>query len=647
MTVAAEPVRSSTAGPTDAAPGGEPRLLADIGATYARFCVEATAGRFEHVRVLACADYPGFTEVMQAYLDILAGLSLRLPRHGAVAIANPVEGDSVRMTNRDWAFSIGDAQRALRLSTLLVVNNFTALAMSLPRVGPDSRLQVGGGTAQRRGVIGLVGPGTGLGVSGLVPTGERWVTLATEGGHTGFAPADERELNVLRHAWRRFPHVSTERLVSGPGLELIYEALREQALPASDAAPGGPPERLPAAEIVRWALAAECPVCVEAVDCFCAMLGTVAADLALTLGATGGIYIGGGIVPRLGAAFAHSAFRARFESKGRFSGYLARIPTFVLLGDNPSFLGLSLLLAEHLPDTASANPLLEHVRASRVGLSPAERRVADHVLNNPRSVLNDAIALIALGAEVSQPTVIRFCRSLGFQGLTDFKLKLGSGLLGTLQLQRSPVRRQDATPDLCAKVLDNTVSAIMQFRDSLHVEAVDRAIGLLCEARRVEFFGMGNSAVVALDAQHKLFRFRIPSVAQTDPSLHALAAEMLEPGDVAVFISSSGQPPELVRAAAIAAERCGAVIAITAAQSPLAKRATVCIAVEHGEDSSAFVAMISRILHLLALDMVSVGVAVRRTPEAMPAAPAGGPGNGPTTEAQARPGPGLLISHVG
>ena len=648
MTVAAATASAPAAAPTGELRGGEPRLLADIGATYARFCVEETAGRFEHVRVLACADYTGFTEVVRAYLDILAGLSLRLPRHGAVAIANPVEGDSVRMTNRDWAFSIGQAQRELRLSTLLVVNNFTALAMSLPRIGPDSRLQVGGGTAQRRGVIGLVGPGTGLGVSGLVPTGERWVTLATEGGHTGFAPADERELCVLRHAWRRFTHVSTERLVSGPGLELIYEALREQTAgdhPAS--LTGTLPERLPAAEIVRRALTAECPVCAEAVDCFCAMLGTAAADLALTLGATGGIYIGGGIVPRLGAAFARSAFRARFEAKGRFSGYLARIPTFVLLGEHPSFLGLSLLLAEHLPDTASANPLLAHVRASRDSLSPAERRVADHVLNNPRSVLSDAIASIAQLSEVSQPTVIRFCRSLGFQGLTDFKLKLGSGLLGTLQLQRSAVRRQDATPDLCAKVLDNTVSAIMQFRDTLHVEAVDRAIGLLCEARRVEFFGMGNSAVVALDAQHKLFRFRIPSVAQTDPSLHALAAEMLAPGDVAVFISSSGQPPELVRAAAIAAERCGAVIAITAAQSPLAKRATVCIAVEHSEDSSAFVAMISRILHLLALDMVSVGVAVRRTPEAIPAAEAGGQAAGQATEAQARPGPGLLISHVG
>jgi len=613
-------------------PAAEPRLLADIGATYARFCVEQTPGRFEQVRVLACADHAGFVEVVQAYLD---GLTTPRPRHGAVAIANPVEGDSVRMTNRDWAFSISAAQRALRLSTLLVVNNFTALAMSLPRVGTHDRVQVGGGAAQRPGAIGIVGPGTGLGVSGLVPSGERWVTLATEGGHTSFAPVDERELHVLQHAWRLFPHVSTERLVSGPGLELIHQALSTP--------PGGAPAPLrSAAEIVRLALGGADAVCADAVDCFCCMLGTVASDLALTLGATGGVYIGGGIVPRLGEAFARSGFRARFETKGRFSDYLARIPTFVLVAENPAFLGLSLLLAEHMPDPAGSNPLLERVRTARETLSPAERRVADHVLGNPRAVLNDPIAQIAQMAEVSQPTVIRFCRSLGFQGLTDFKLKLGSGLLGSLQLQRSPVRRQDATPDLCAKVLDNTVSSILQFRDTLNVDAVDRAIALLCEARRVELYAMGNSAVVALDAQHKLFRFRIPAVAHTDPSLHALAADMLAPGDVAVFISSSGQPPELVRAAAIAAERCGAVIAITAGQSPLARRATVSITVDHLEDSSAFVAMISRILHLLVLDMVSVGVAVRRAPDAVPASIAGGP----VPEAQARPVPGLLISHV-
>lgn len=614
-------------------PYPEPRLLADIGATYARFCLEQLPGRFDYVTVLPCADYSGFVEVMKAYLD---GLPQGLhPKHGAVALANPIEGDRVRMTNRDWEFSIQEAQRALGLATLLVVNNFTALAMSLPRVGAEGRMQVGGGEPQTNGVIGLLGPGTGLGVSGLIPTGDRWFTLATEGGHVSFSPTDERELRVLAHVWKSMPHVSAERLVSGPGLELIYQALIDGHGDVRD-------RQLKAADVVQRALQNLCPYCVETVECFCAMLGTVASNLALTLGATGGIYVGGGIVPRLGEFFLRSPFRERFEAKGRFSGYVARIPTYVLTAENPAFHGVSSLLAEHVPAQEGGNPLMERVRAARTSLSPAERRVADFVLDNPRTVLNDAIAVIAQMAEVSQPTVIRFCRSLGFQGLADFKLKLASGLTGTIPVQRTQVRRQDATPDLCAKVLDNTISAIVQFRESLNVDAVDRAIDILREAKRVEFYAIGNSSVVALDAQHKLFRFRIPSVAHTDVSMQSMAAELLGPKDVAVFISSSGQPNDLVRAATLAMERGASVIAITASKSPLAKKATVCIPVDHTEDSSTFIAMISRILHLLVIDMVSVGVAVRRSPTS----PMSQLGAGLEPEGAATPAPGVLISHV-
>jgi glucokinase len=515
---------------------------------------------------------------------------------------------------------------------LLVVNNFTALAMALPRVGSDGRVQIGGGEAQANGVIGLLGPGTGLGVSGLIPTGDRWTVLATEGGHVSFAPTDERELRVLQYAWKTMHRVSAERLISGPGIELIYQAL-------SAGQPHAEPD-LSAADIVQRALHGLNAVCTETIECFCGMLGTMASDLALTLGATGGIYVGGGIVPRLGELFKHSPFRERFESKGRFSGYVSRIPTYVLTADNPTFLGVSSLLADHVPDHDGGNPLLERVRSASDGLSPAERRVANFVLDNPRTVLNDPIAVIAQGAEVSQPTVIRFCRSLGFQGLADFKLKLGSGLTGTLPVQRTQVRRQDGTADLCAKVLDNTISAIVQFRESLNVESVDKAIALLREARRVEFYAMGNSAVVALDAQHKLFRFRIPSVAHTDASMHAMAAELLGPNDLAFFISSSGQPPELVRAATHALERGASVIAITASQSPLARKSTVCIAVDHSEDSSSFVSMISRILHLLVMDMMSVGLAVRRAPTMGPG-PAQADASG-----QLLPAPGVLISHI-
>ena len=610
-------------------PRSAPRLLADIGATYARFCVEQVSGRFEHVSVLPCASFSGFVEVVQAYINTLPS-ALR-PRHAAVAIANPIEGDRVRMINRDWAFSIRDAQARLGLSALLLVNNFTALAMALPHIGASGRMQVGGGMPQEHGVIGLIGPGTGLGVSGLVPSGaDRWSTLASEGGHAGFSPSDEREMKILAFAWQHHPHVSAERLVSGPGLELTYRALAAEA--------GASTPALEAAEIVRRAMGESDALCMAAAECFCRMLGTVAANVALMLGATGGIYIGGGIVPRLGNLFLRSGFRERFEHKGRLSDYVARIPTYVVTAEHPAFLGVSSLLSDHLPGADAGNPLLDRVRAARPTLSPAEGRVADFVLAHPRAMLNDPVGVIAQMAEVSQPTVIRFCRTLGMQGLADFKLKLASGLNGNIPVQRAQVRRHDATPDLCAKVLDNTISAIMQFRESLNVEAVDRAIGLLRSARRVEIYAIGNSTAVAADVQHKLFRFRIPSSTHTDLSTQALAAELLGPQDVTVFISSSGQPPELVRAATVALERGAAVIAITASHSPLSRRATVCVPVDHGEDASSFMSMISRILHLLVVDMMAVGIAVRREPDGgLPQA-----GTTPAGKAAA----GVLISHV-
>ncbi|HSW27338.1 MAG TPA: glucokinase, partial [Burkholderiaceae bacterium] len=426
------------------APVAAPRLLADIGASYARFCIERVRGRFEHVAVLRCDEHAGFSAVVQAYLATLPGVR---PRHGAVALANPIEGDRVRMTNRDWTFSIREAQEQLELSTLLVVNNYTALAKSLPSLGPDGRRQIGGGEARAGGVIGLIGPGTGLGVSGLVPSGERWVTLATEGGHVGFAPTDERELRVLQHAWKTMPRVSAERLLSGPGLELIHQALNDGREP------------LGAADIVQRALAGDA-ACDTTLDCFCGMLGTMASDLALTLGATGGIYVGGGIVPRLGERFDSSSFRARFEAKGRFSEFVARIPTFVLTAENVAFRGVSSLLADHMPEAEGGNPLFERVRAALETLSPAEKRVATYVLDNPRAALNDPIALIAQGAEVSQPTVIRFCRSLGCEGLSDFKLRLASGLTGTVPVTHTQVTGDDSSIELGAKVLGNTASAI-------------------------------------------------------------------------------------------------------------------------------------------------------------------------------------------
>jgi glucokinase len=365
-----------------------------------------------------------------------------------------------------------------------------------------------------------------------------------------------------------------------------------------------------ATEIVGGALEHNDPLCLEVVECFCGMLGGAAANLAVTLGAVGGIFIGGGIVPRMGEWFARSPFRARFEAKGRFSNYLSDIPTYVITTPNPAFHGVGAILSEHLRGRDGANTLMERVRHMRGGFTPAEQRVAALVLEQPRLVLNEPIADIARMAQVSQPTVIRFCRSLGFSGLADFKLKFASSLTGAIPARHSQVRNSDSSHDLLAKVIDNTVSAILKFRDQLDVRSVDRAIELVSRARRVEFYAMGNSRVVALDGQHKFFRFRIPATVYGDPHLFTLAAELLQPGDVVIAISNSGSAPELL-AAVDAAKAAGAdVIAIGSGQSPLARKATVCLAVEHAEDSSTFLSMISRILQLLLIDIMSVGISV-------------------------------------
>jgi glucokinase len=318
-----------------------PRLLADIGGTNARFALELAAQQFEAITVLPGADYASLADAVRSYLQGLpASANAGAIQHAAIAIANPVDGDRVQMTNHHWAFSIAEMQKELGLSTLLVVNDFTALARAVPHLTVAQKQQIGGGSAREGGVIGLLGAGTGLGVSGIVPSGQDWIALQSEGGHVTFSPADEREIDILKFAWREFAHVSAERLLSGVGLELICRALAHRA--------GLPDPGFAAPDITRLGLSGQSVLCAETIECFCAMLGTMAGNLAITLGTQGGIYIGGGIVPRLGPWFQQSPFRQRFEAKGRFSAWLAQVPTFVITAEYPAFLGVSNLLQEHL-----------------------------------------------------------------------------------------------------------------------------------------------------------------------------------------------------------------------------------------------------------------------------------------------------------
>jgi glucokinase len=584
---------------TRAAYADGPRLLADIGATHARFALESAPGVLRNVAVLLCDDYPGIVPLLNAYLGQLGDVRIS---HAAFALANPISGDFIRMTNRDWQFSTDEVRRTLGLTTLLIVNDFTALAMALPGFKPEDLLQIGGGKPQPHAVAGVLGPGTGLGVSGVIPTVDGFVTLGSEGGHVNFAPADEREFAILQYAWREWQHVSNERLISGPGMEIIYRALAQRN------GVQAPPRT--AAEIASCALEQNDPLCLEVLECFAGMLGGAAANLAVTLGAFGGIFIGGGIVPRVAQWFATSPFRARFEAKGRFSDYLAQIPTYVIMTPNPALYGVASILSEHLRGRTGANTLMERVQHLQHELSPAEQRVATLVLEHPRKVLSEPIAEIAKLADVSQPTVIRFCRSLGFSGLADFKLKFAGSLTGTIPVRHSQVRMTDSTHDLSAKVIDNTVSAILKFRDQLDVNSIDRAIEILRKAKRVEFYAMGNSRVVALDGQHKFFRFRIPTSSYGDSHLFSLAAELLGPGDVVVAISTTGQLPELLAAVETARAAGADVIAITSSKSALARKASVCLAVDHSEDSTTFLSMISRILQLLLIDIMAVGVSL-------------------------------------
>jgi glucokinase len=314
-----------------------PSLLADVGATNARFALTGAEHEFQRVRVLACEDYLSIQDAIGAYLnDELAPADLRRIEAAALAIAGPVTEDQVTLTNHPWSFSISQLRRHLAIDRLLVVNDLAAVAVATPYLRLDERNQVGGGKALASAPIGVLGPGSGLGVSGLVATAGGWLPLSGEGGHVTMAPATARESAVLDRLRLRFDHISAERILSGPGLVNLYNTLAE--------IDGVPAASFTSAQITDPSIGEREPRCREAVDMFCAMLGTVAGNLALTLGALGGIYIVGGIVPKLGKVFTASSFRERFEDKGRLRPYLARIPTYVVTHPFPAFLGLVGLL---------------------------------------------------------------------------------------------------------------------------------------------------------------------------------------------------------------------------------------------------------------------------------------------------------------
>lgn len=313
---------------------GKVGLVGDIGATNTRLALVDADGAVDRIRVLATDDYPGLDEAIAAYLaaESPAGKLAK----AVIAVAAPVTGDEVTMTNHPWTFSGQGLRQRFGFERVRVINDFVGNALAVPQFSKGDMVQIGGGETVAGAPIGVIGPGSGLGVSALVWDDGKDIPIHSEGGHVTMAAADAREAAVLELMRRRFDHVSAERFLSGPGLVNIYNALCE--LSGTLAAP------FSAAQITDIKIGEEHPHAREATEMFCAMLGTVAGNLALTLGARGGIYIAGGIVPRLGAVFERSGFRTRFESKGRMSDYVAAIPTYVITHSSPALVGAARLL---------------------------------------------------------------------------------------------------------------------------------------------------------------------------------------------------------------------------------------------------------------------------------------------------------------
>jgi glucokinase len=310
------------------------RLLGDIGGTNARFAWQSQTGAtFSDLATYPCAQYDSLSVAIRHYLR---EHDRPVPADCAIGIANPVIGDRVQMTNHHWSFSINELKHELGFRHLAVINDFTALALSLPGMRATDLRCIGDHTSAVAGAaMALIGPGTGLGVGGLLPDGNgRMVVIVSEGGHVTLAASNHAEAAVLAHLRGRFGHVSAERVLSGPGLVNLYQALCQLAGRSA-------PRDLGPSAVITLAAQSDAHA-VAARDMFFAFLGNMAGNLALTLGARGGVYLGGGILPRLADELQASVFHARFVDKGRMRAYLEPIPVWLITAEvSPALIGAS------------------------------------------------------------------------------------------------------------------------------------------------------------------------------------------------------------------------------------------------------------------------------------------------------------------
>lgn len=306
-------------------------LVGDIGGTNARFALaelDTPSPRVGEVMGLKVAEFPRATDAIAAFLAA-RGMDSR-PAVAVIAVAGPVQDGAIDFTNSDWLLSEGDLV-ALGCGRARLINDYAALALAAPRLaGADLRTIGPQVASQAGGTIAVLGPGTGFGVSALVRDSRGEAVLSTEGGHIGFAPTDEVEIELLRRLSARHGRVSIERILSGSGLDELHETL--VAMDGRDPVPVAP------ARITAAALAGD-PAALRSVERFCAILGSVAGDFALAYGASGGVLVAGGIAPRIIDILEASAFRTRFEAKGRFRDYLAAVPTQVIVRPHAALLG--------------------------------------------------------------------------------------------------------------------------------------------------------------------------------------------------------------------------------------------------------------------------------------------------------------------
>ncbi|WP_163268929.1 glucokinase [Chelativorans alearense] len=313
-------------------------LVGDIGGTHARFAItDIDELTIDHFVIFRCNMFASLQDAVKAYL---ASIPHR-PLMAGIAIAGPVAGEELRLTNLPWSFTRAELKAVTGAEYLHVVNDFEALALSLPYLTTHDLQEIRGGKPSEGGAKVVLGPGTGLGVAGLVPAPSGWVAVPTEGGHVSFPVENADELEIVARIREGGGHVSAEQLISGPGLARLYEALgctRGQNV--------GP---LPVAEIVELGLAGEDPLAGEVLGHFVKWLGRFAGDVALLYGARGGVYLGGGIAPRVLDLLATDAFCAAFASKGRLASFLEKLPVHVIKTQDAGLRGAAVALSNVMP----------------------------------------------------------------------------------------------------------------------------------------------------------------------------------------------------------------------------------------------------------------------------------------------------------